>query len=214
MSPSRKSRTIGAIGTVSLLMLLQMVVPPSAGAHTGFAPYGWESGGPRQVPDSYDHWYCIEDSVPSGAGDRIRMHDAMDYIDSFTNLYENLSSSCGEYTDTIYKYRSPIPEVPGSLGFAPCRDYTGYLNLFCERANSIIDNIAIFEVNGGFGGPPDRLDFNLHYNVRHETGHNMGFGHPYSSTVVQAMQQGFHDPNMFFLVYTTHDRDHLHQFYS
>lgn len=142
------------------------------------------------------------------------MHDTMDYIDNFTNLYENFASTCGTLTDTVYRYANPIPEAENAFGYGPCVDYTGYLNLFCERAQVWINNILIWEYGGGFNGDPDVITFNIEYNIRHETGHNMGFGHPYSSTVVQAMQRGFQDPpNLFYLAYITHDRDHLNAFY-
>jgi hypothetical protein len=195
---------------IALLISAVSIQPTSA--HPGVSSYGWEPGGVQQVPDSYDHWYCIRATVPSA--DRFRMHDAMDYVDSFTNLYENFSADCGDLTDTIYRYQNPIAEAPGAYGFSVCRAHTGYLGLFCERANVILDNLLIYSdtVNGGGGAA--EVDFNLHFGTRHETGHNLGFGHPYDNSDIYAMRsKPIGAYNYFHMFYIAHDRNHLHEFF-
>src|SRR5262245_39450329 len=145
------------------------------------------------------------------------MHDVMAYIDDVTDHYDVYTPTCGSATDTVYHYESPIELAPGSYGHAPCTTTTGWLGLFCERSDVRIDTVALFLENGGLSGDPGRLDYNLHFLVRHETGHNFGFGHNYDfeypclpENPMIAGDCGFPlTYDLDFLAYTLHDVLHL-----
>jgi hypothetical protein len=180
---------------IACLVVLVPAGPASAG------PYGAEPGGPGYIPDSTDHWFCFGSEIPGDQ--RFRHRDAMAYLDNATVMYDVESGACGSLTDVIFRQATPIP-VPGIppnvtvLGWAPCTNQGGAFGVVCEQGQVWIDPTAIFLAIGGFGAPVGMYDFQLAFNLRHESGHSAGMGH---SGGVHALAQGVPPFNLGYLAY-------------
>ena len=164
-------------------------------------PYGWAPGGPNMLPDSTGHSFCYY-NIPAGT-DRARMVDAMEYLDSATNMYDVYTASCFTSTDVVFVYQTPIP-IPGignARGFTDCRSFVN--NFFCDQARVSID---IWQI-GLEATDPTNHEMNIGKTVRHEVGHTVGLSHHPPGT--DAMSSGAVPSNWSFFWYTAHDIIHI-----
>lgn len=180
------------------LVAMVAVVGMSAAAEAG--PYGAEPGGPGYIPDSVDHWFCFGGEIP--ADQRPRHRSAMAYLDDATVMYDVETSTCGSATDVIFRQEHPIPgPFPPNwvvFGYAPCINQGGAFGVVCEQGQVWIDPTAIFLAIGGFSAPPHLYDYQLHFNLRHESGHSAGMGH---SSGIHALASGVPPYDWGYLAY-------------
>jgi Peptidase M66 len=194
------------IGLLALVLVATALVVGSL--PTGASPYGADPGGVGYYPDSTDHWYCFDSSVPGA--NRARYDSAMANVDAQTVMYDVVAGSCGYSTDVKYYEANPIPFVdPNTRGWAPCHHTVIYA--FCDQVLVFVNPAQIWIENGGFGGDATQFEVNYHKTIRHETGHSIGLGH---WNGVHAMESGHVPINYGYIFYNAHDVCHVNTFFS
>ncbi len=164
-------------------------------------PYGWPN--PGYTPDGYDHGDCYS-SVPSA--DQFYMAEAMEYLDSRTNLYNYHSSTCGDSTDVVW-----VPsDLPGSRGAAVCARWASYEYRVCDQfwlqydTAQIYSETLTYNTDGDNGG---NFYANFRKTLRHELGHSVGLSH--SNDRGDAMETGWVPTQLRYVTYDDHHRDHI-----
>jgi len=197
----KRSRSVKVgIGTAVLASI-------ALGGTAGASPYGNEPGAPGYVPDSSDHWFCFDASVPSQY--RFYYQWAMDNLDiQSAPIYDVESGSCGWATDVKMIQASLSWVGSGVIGYAPCVTRAWNNNMICEAGEVWNDAALIFANNGGFGGSQSLLDHRLHHNVRHEVGHTAGMAH-YNTGGPHAVYSGLSTGAAGYHAYRGHDICHL-----
>ena len=195
---------IAAVATIAFGGSIFSTSAASAGTYPlQVAPY-------QYLPDSTDHWYCFDASVPSGS--RSRYTSAMNNLDAVTLMSAVYTPTCGTSTDIRYLEASPIPYFSGTRGVALCTLATGYLGLLCDHYDVIVDPGQVWVDNGGFAGDPTQLDTNLHKTIRHETGHTAGLTH--TQSVANVMISGQVTNLAAYLQYRDHDICHINLWFA
>ncbi len=199
-----KARRRWPLGLFALVIVATSLLVGSL--PTSASPYGADFGGPGYYPDSTDHWYCFDSSVP--AVNRARYDSAMVNVDIQTVMYDVATGSCGYSTDVKYYEANPIPFVdPATRGWAPCHHVVIYA--LCDQVLAFVNPAQIWIQNGGFGGDALQFEVNYQKTIRHETGHSIGLGH---SSGVHALASGPVPINYGYLFYTAHDACHVNAF--
>ncbi len=205
-SPGRKLARLSLIGVFFVAAVCGM------GLNAGASPYGFDAGAPEYLPDSQDHWFCYDQTVPSG--DRPRYASAMDYLDLATSMYDQYATSCGTSTDIVFAHNSPIcvPDFgcSGIRGYTPCDRWIGAYGL-CDKFIVYVDPLYIFTKSGGFNGPPGLFDNNFAATIRHEIGHTGGLSH-HTGGNADAMISGQVSTSWAYLGYASHDICHINNF--
>ena len=190
--------------------VLSASLPASVSASVSASPYGAEFNGPGYYPDSLDHWYCFDGSVP--AGDYVYRQWAMANMDAQTAGYDVAASGCGSATDIRFFEANPIPwHGSGTVGWAPCAYFLIYLA--CDQSWVYTNFTAIWVFGGGLGGDPNLITYWFHFTTRHEIGHTLGLGH---SDGTHALHTPLADVNLAsaWLYYQYHDVCHYNLYFS
>lgn len=155
-----------------LCIALAVAIAIGHGTPAGADDWGYsndDGNGPVQVPDSLDHAYCFDASVPSSR--RPVYTGSMAYLDD-TTAFSDVAVSCSSITDVAF-YEADLGS--GIRGYSPCQKWVTWG--VCDRTNVYVNAAEIFRNTGACGGGQPRFDVNLITTIRHEIGHTVGLHH-------------------------------------
>lgn len=203
---------------LAVLAALALVTSISAGTAAA-DPYG--SPNPGLYPDSKDHWFCFDASVP--ASERPRISASMSYLDDRTNMYDVYTASCGTSTDVVWVYGSPIiVDGYSYYGYTTCAVWVYEPWGVCDQFWVLVDQPLHFARTVACGSSGTVYDLNLITTIRHELGHTAGLSHAaytgppcdYQPGGNDAMTSDFYAFVTYdYVDYNGHHRDHINAFF-
>ena len=203
MSNTGLSSLSGKLAAASACASLSVGAFGVGSAHA--SDYGPEIPAPN-LPDSADHYYCFDSSVPTG--ERYRYDGAMQNLDAQTAMYDVKSSTCAWATD-VHFFEVGFGGIGGAAGVWSCPNVAWYDDRVCEQADIQVAPANIFVANGGFNGDPAIYQHSYNKTIRHETGHSAGLDH-YNTDGPHAMYSGLvQSTSSSYLSYRAHDTCHI-----
>lgn len=176
----RRRRQLATVSAATSLVVSVLATPQAEASD-----YGPEIPFPN-LPDSADHYYCLDASVPSA--EHGRYDAAMQNLDAQTAMYDVKSSTCAWATD-VHVFEVGYGAISGNAGVFSCPNIAWYDDRVCEQGDIQVSPSNIFVANGGWNGDASIYNHSYTKTIRHEVGHSAGLDH-YNTDGPHAMYSG------------------------